>query len=192
MASKNNSKILHEIRVTKSKKLLNKRLNGDKYGRGKLPEKWKFLIDAPFKISHKCCDKLKKEPIKKYEKKTGRKGVLGILAQESFQRRITWYKNGCNSFTSSRPISNPLSFWLFKDIWKYIKVKNLPYCNIYDKGLLSTGCIFCMFGMHKEKAGLFYKNKFQLLRELHPKKYEYCMNTLGLKKVLLYSKIYYF
>lgn len=29
---------------------------------------YKFLIDAPFRISHKCCDVMKKSPSKKYER----------------------------------------------------------------------------------------------------------------------------
>ena len=34
---------------------------------------YKFLLDAPFRISHKCCDVMKKKPAKKYEKETGRR-----------------------------------------------------------------------------------------------------------------------
>ena len=30
--------------------------------------KWRFLVDAPFKMSHRCCDIMKKHPVKKYEK----------------------------------------------------------------------------------------------------------------------------
>ena len=38
----------------------------------RLAEKWKYLIDAPFKISNRCCDVLKKNPIKDYEKISGK------------------------------------------------------------------------------------------------------------------------
>lgn len=31
---------------------------------------YKFLINSPFKISHKCCDIMKKNPFKQYEKKS--------------------------------------------------------------------------------------------------------------------------
>lgn len=34
--------------------------------------KYKFLIGAPFLISHKCCDAMKKKPSKKYEKQQKR------------------------------------------------------------------------------------------------------------------------
>lgn len=67
--SKETAQKIREVRTTKSEKLKNKRLYGDEYGNGKLSEKWKFLINAPFKISDRCCYIMKKEPVKKYEKK---------------------------------------------------------------------------------------------------------------------------
>jgi len=191
VVSKSNAQILHEIRTTKSKKLLNKRMNGDAKGNGKLPEKWKFLIKAPFKISHKCCDILKKNPSKKYEKDTGNKGMLGTMAVESRQRTFTYLQNGCNSFTSNRPISTPIGFWTFQDIIEYIKKYNIKYSNIYktDKNRRGTGCMFCLFGIHLEPTGFIYKNRFQKMKLTHPKHYKYCMNNLKLRKVLKYLKI---
>ena len=52
--SKENSQKIYEARTTKSDKLRNKRINGQD-GKGALPEKWHFLLNAPFKISHMCC-----------------------------------------------------------------------------------------------------------------------------------------
>lgn len=34
-------------------------------------KKWNYLIDAPFKISSKCCDIMKKKPFHDYMKKHG-------------------------------------------------------------------------------------------------------------------------
>ena len=75
--SKEQSQYIYDCRHTKSCKQLNIRLNGNKSGRGCVSNKWKFLIDAPFKISNKCCDIMKKNPSKEYEKRTGRKPYLG-------------------------------------------------------------------------------------------------------------------
>ena len=50
-------------------------------------EKWGFMLDAPYKISNQCCDVMKKRPIKRYEKETGRKSFVGTLACESMLRR---------------------------------------------------------------------------------------------------------
>ena len=52
--SKEQSQFLHELRATKSEKLRNIRLNGNKSGQGKVSAKWTYLISAPFKISHNC------------------------------------------------------------------------------------------------------------------------------------------
>lgn len=75
-------------------------------------EKWQFLLEAPFKISSKCCDVMKKKPVKKYEKETGRKAIVGLMACESVLRRTQYMKRGCNAFDGNRPISTPIAFWL--------------------------------------------------------------------------------
>ena len=196
-----------------------KKLNGELLDKnGKLStyniSKWKFLLDAPYDISHKCCDVMKKRPAKTYEKTTGRKAIIGTLASESTLRKTQWVKYGCNAFESKRPTSQPLSFWTEQDILSYIKQFNVPYCSVYgdivpdDEGTLlkttgcdRTGCIFCMFGCHLEKE----PNRFQRLKETHPRQYEYCISGgemvdgkwqpskegLGLGKVLDYINVKY-
>jgi 3'-phosphoadenosine 5'-phosphosulfate sulfotransferase (PAPS reductase)/FAD synthetase len=164
--------------------------------------KWKFLLNADFPVSNKCCDVMKKKPAKQYEKETGRKALIGTLAVESKLREQVWVKQGCNAFEANRPTSQPLSFWTEQDILHYIKKYNVPYCSVYgdivvdngdeapeqlniidylqcwdeqDKlkttGRDRTGCIFCMFGCHLEKE----PNRFQRLKETHPRQYEYCI-----------------
>lgn len=71
--------------------------------------KWRPLIDAPFGVSHKCCDVMKKQPAKLYEKETGRKPFIGTMACESALRRTRWIRYGCNAFGANRPTSQPLS-----------------------------------------------------------------------------------
>lgn len=169
-------------------------------------EKWKFLLDAPFGASHKCCDVMKKKPAKAYGKATGRMPIIGTLAAESKLRFQKWLYEGCNAFDSKRPTSQPLSFWTEQDILHYIKKYDVPYCSVYGdiqvkrtvdndrviegqinlidylqcyepedqletSGCDRTGCIFCMFGCHLEKA----PNRFQRLKQTHPRQYEYCI-----------------
>lgn len=197
---------------------------------------WKYLLDAPCNISHECCDVMKKKPSKKYEKETGRKPILGTMANESRLRKSKWIKSGCNAFELKRPTSQPLSFWTDQDMLHYIKEFNLPYCSVYGDividekvdgenvlegqmnmidylgchtqedrlkttGCDRTGCIFCMFGCHLEKE----PNRFQRLKETHPKQYKYCISGgemvdgkwqpskegLGLGKVLDYIGVKY-
>ena len=172
--------------------------------------KWIPLRDSGIPVSYKCCDVMKKNPVKKYEKKTGRKPILAVMAEESKLREDAWIKNGCNAFESSRPKSNPMSFWTEQDVLHYIKKYNVPYCPVYGEikvkphgdiagqidmvedilqttGCTRTGCMFCMFGCHLEKE----PNRFQRMKQTHPKQYEYCMNQLGLKEVLEYIGVPY-
>lgn len=93
--------------------------------------RYDFLFDAPFDISHKCCDAMKKKPAKQYEKSSGRKPILGTMASESRLRYTKWLQHGCNAFDSKRPTSQPLSFWTEQDVLHYIKEFNVPYCPVY-------------------------------------------------------------
>jgi len=178
--SKENAQKIEEIRNTHSDKLRNKRLYGDAKGNGKLSEKWKYMIEADFKISAKCCNVMKKSPIKAYEVRTKRVPFVGTMACDSSLRKTSYLKNGCNSFDSKRPMSTPLGFWEEDDIWEYVHKHNIKYSPIYDKGYTRTGCMFCMFGVHLEKG----ENRFQLMKKTHPKQYDYCINKLGCGKVL--------
>ena len=168
-------------------------------------ETWAFMLDAPFKISSYCCDVMKKRPVKKYGKQTNRKPFVATLASESRLRYQKWLQMGCNAFESNTPISQPMSFWTEQDILHYIKKFNVPYASVYGDivvdepqnidyvsgqitiydvledyegaklkttGCTRTGCIFCMFGCHLEKE----PNRFQKLKETHPRQYEYCIN----------------
>lgn len=215
------------------------KLNGQAVDKDGNPSKYnvsqyKYLLDAPYNISHQCCNVMKKAPAKKYEKETGRKPILGTMAVESRLRYQKWIQHGCNAFDSDRPTSQPLSFWTEQDILHYIKKYNVPYCSVYGDivvnqseytalgqiniidylgcydetdlltttGCSRTGCIFCMFGCHLEKS----PNRFQRLKETHPRQYDYCINGgeyndqgiwqpskdgLGLGKVLDYINVKY-
>lgn len=156
------------------------RLNGKHdYGNH---SKYKYLLNAPFKISDKCCLELKKKPFKIYEKETGLKPFIGTMASEGGQRLSAYLKVGCNAFESKRPISQPIGFWTEKDIQDYIKQYNIKICDVYNMGYKRTGCMYCMFGCTTKD----HKQKFEMMKETHPKIYDYCMNKLELMKVLEY------
>ena len=188
VVSKEVSQRIYEIRNTKSEKLRKIRLEGynNKFHSGRLPFKWRYLIDAPFKISHKCCFFLKKDISYRFEKQTGLAPYLGEMAVNSIARKQKYLKEGCNNFKSKRPQSLPLGFWEEADVWEYIKQFKLPYSKIYDMGYQNTGCVFCMFGVHLDKF-----NKFQQMKTTHPKLYNYCINKLGCGEVLDYLNVPY-
>ena len=156
--------------------------------------KYKYLLDAPFRISHKCCDVMKKKPSKEYEKVHNSKVIIGTMAEESRLRKTKWIKSGCNAFEEKIPTSQPLSFWTEQDILHYIKMNNLKIADIYgdivytdDDGMLydndlfndymqltttgakRTGCVFCMFGITQDT------DRFLRLKADEPQKYDYVM-----------------
>lgn len=179
--SKEQALYLYELRNSRSEQLKQKRIYGDEKGRFKISNKWLYLKDADFKISHHCCNIMKKYPFKKYEKESMRKPYVGSMAEESSLRLSSYIKFGCNAFESSRPMSKPLSVWLEQDVLEYIVNNKLDYASVYgeimsDKdncyictGAERTGCIFCAFGAHLDAE----PNRFQKLKETHPRQYDY-------------------
>lgn len=148
--------------------------------------KYAYLLDAPFKISEYCCNVLKKTPSKKYFKKTGRGQYIGTRNDESQRRKTSYELLGENRY-GKEPKSNPLSIWTREDVKEYIRLNNLEYCVLYDRGYERTGCMFCMFGAHLEDT----PNRFQIMKRTHPKQWLYCMKPtdkggLGLAEVLEY------
>lgn len=200
--SKENSQYLYDIR-TGTKYMRNRRLNGDSEGRFKLPAKYHYLIDSPFKISHMCCNVMKKEPVKRFEKETGKKAIIGTMAEESNLRQQSYLKNGCNAFDSKRPISTPLGFWKQQDILQYIHENKIQIASVYGEIITQTdllgnityqttkcdrtGCVFCAFGSHLEPS----PNRFEQLKETHPKLHNYCINKLGMGEVLDFIGVKY-
>lgn len=142
---------------------------------GKVSDRWKFLITAPYDTSNRCCDILKKKPAASYCKRTGRHPILGTMASESDLRRSEYIRRGnCNTF-GEKPRdgfrSTPLAIWLDTDIWDYIKLRNLDICKVYLKGCKRTGCVGCGFGCYNKND-----ERFRILMKLYPKYYDMIMN----------------
>lgn len=200
--SKETATKIQEIRTTKSQKLLDLRL-GNTEGRkmGVLPQKYRYLIDAPFKISGECCSHLKKQPFARYNKAHKEFAYVGIMAEESLLRQESYIRYSCNAFEQKNPQSRPLMFWTKQNVLQYLQKYNVDYCKavygdiVTDKntGLLKftganrTGCTFCMFGVHLEP----YPNRFQRMQTENPALYNYCINELNLKQVLEFCHIPY-
>lgn len=168
----------------------------DKKGNVSLYNKAKYepLLYADFKVSHMCCNVMKKKPLHGHEKRTGKKPITAQMAEESRLRMQKWLTNGCNGFNMKSPISNPMSFWTNQDVLQYIKQSGIAIASVYgdivtkdskgdryeetlcDCGKLCTtgaertGCMFCMFGAHSRGD-----NRFVKLKQTHPRQYEYCM-----------------
>lgn len=136
--------------------------------------RYNFLLFAPFNVSEKCCDEMKKKPLKDMKNP-----MTAMLAEESLLRQKNWRKFGCNAFDMERPKSSPMSFWTENDVLTYIHENGLEIAeaygkvipkndgidgqtNIYDylgdytgcqfctTGCKRTGCIFCLFGITQD------------------------------------------
>ena len=184
--SKEQSYYIYQLRTTKSDTLKKLRLEGGYKGKFKISDKWKPLLDADFKISNFCCDVMKKRPFKVFEKETGFKPIVGVMADES---RLRWQKymlGDCNEINSKHPTSHPIMFWSEQDILKYIKDNNIEIAKVYGDvveengtykttGCNRTGCMFCMYGLHLES----HPNRFERMKHTHPVQYDYIMNKLN-------------
>lgn len=186
--NKEQAQYIWEYRNTNSEKLKKIRWKGDRLGKNKIQKRWRFLRNAPFQISHKCCHHMKLKPAARIEKNYGLRPYVGVLADESQGRfKKALMRPACNVFDGKRPSSEPLLIWRESDVWDYIREREIPYCKIYDMGYKRTGCMFCMFGVHAEPE----PNRFQLMKKTHPKLYDYCINKLGLGEVMYYIGIDY-
>lgn len=196
--SKNVSRAVHDVKKMGNNCWFARSFDGRESGFYDY-RKYKYLIDSPFKVSNQCCEIMKKKPLKTYEKQSGNKPIIGTMACESQSRKVAWLHNGCNSFDSKKPKSQPMSFWTEQDVLEYLSITGIPYAPVYGDIVQDangkyrttkcnrTGCVFCGFGCHLEKE----PNRFQQLKVTHPKLWNYCMKSwddggLGMKEVLEY------
>lgn len=196
LVSKKQSKMIRVLQGGKTDKnanmhkLYDEGINskGQKAPSWKLAKKWRYLANQKdVKISDKCCDHLKKEPLDSYAKKTGFKRFDGMMAAEGGERAK---KTKCNVFDSKKPSSSPMLFWTTEDVIEYININKLRISTAYkwvknDKGERvepenRTGCAFCMFGVHLEKG----VNRFQKLYKRDHRMWDTAINKLGLSKPL--------
>lgn len=161
--------------------------------------RWKYVLSAPYKVSNKCCEIMKKRPAHRFTKLSGLMPIIGTMACESRQRKTEWLHNGCNAFNKKNPSSQPMSFWTEQDVLECLVKYEIPYSSVYGEikknekgewyttGYNRTGCMFCGYGCHLEKE----PNRFQMLKNTHPKVWDYCMKSvedggLGMREVLEY------
>lgn len=167
----------------------------------KLPQKWRKFIDSAVKCSEKCCFYLKKQPLQEYEKRTERTPIIAVLAEEGGTREHGYLDTGCNAFECSRPQSKPVGFWTHNDILMYLVLKeeaippeygDIVFEDTKEKVTKSdveqaikegkilkltttlekrTGCVCCTYGVTQENG----ENRFQRLKKLDPKRYNFCI-----------------
>lgn len=158
----------------------------------KLAKKWRFLINAPFKISNQCCYYMKETPLENWCKKNKYASIVATTTEESKARMDGYCKRGsCNSFEGTGD-SVPFSFWTKQDILRYIvehdieiseaygEIKQDKDGKYYTTGADRTGCPVCMFGMDKDGS----PNRFQRLYYEDNRRWQQVIFDWGYKEVL--------
>ena len=132
------------------------------------------LKDIEFKVSNKCCEELKKKPLKLYNKQNNIKmNLIGIRKAEGGIRSAQ-YKS-CIVYGDVHKYF-PLFHFTDEDIDTIIEIKNIKISDAYTKyGMKRTGCVACPFSKN-------WKEELEILKKYEPKKYEYAIKT--------YSRIY--
>lgn len=111
-----------------------------------------------------CCNKLKESS------GGGSVVVTGVRKQESVKRakrneiEISGHKysNVYDQFNADKEklmscvsgkdkfIINPIINWSYRNIWDFIKLNNMEYCELYDAGYTRIGCMFCPMNSYKK------------------------------------------
>lgn len=149
-----------------------------------LSHKWLHLFElVDFPVSQKCCDEYKKKPAKKLKLNP----IIGTRVTESAVRKNAWKKSGCNSYSMDykHGISRPISLWTDEDVDRYVKDHDVPLSDLYTQyEAKRTGCIICPYGAHLEN-----NSRFELLKKLEPKRYQYFMDHTRLPDILALSGV---
>lgn len=150
-----------------------------------LANKWLHFLDPDLfdlPISHLCCTEFKKKPGKKLKMNP----IVGTRIEESEGRKTAWKKSGCNTYSIdyTHGVSKPISLWRDHDVDQFVKQENIALSEIYTQYQQKrTGCVICPYGAQSKED-----TRFDLLRKLEPKRYEYFMTT-PLKRILALSNV---
>lgn len=121
----------------------------------KCPDKlmYQFTDEFELKISDRCCYELKKHPIQRYEKESGRNiSILGLRMGEGGQRAN---HNGCVVFDKNHSLKKfkPLNPCNDNFIKWYIQINDIKLCKLYYSpfNFHRTGCKGCPYSINLQE-----------------------------------------
>ena len=89
-----------------------------------------------------CCRDLKITPLKRAVSDLGLAVLVsGVRGDENEERRDRPVREQRSD--PDHILVHPLLHWSEMDIWSYHVQENLPYCELYDQGYRSLGCMPC-------------------------------------------------
>lgn len=86
-----------------------------------------------------CCSLYKEASIPRYFSAK----IIGVRASESIRRAKLWKEVVPDFRNKKRQIICPIVEWGERDVWNFIKDRELSYCSLYDEGFTRLGCIGC-------------------------------------------------
>ena len=116
-----------------------------------IPKLLKYQLEekCDIKISNLCCDKLKKEPIHKWEKQNHRTiAITGMRKEEGGTRKLI---SGCVLTDKNGKLKKFHPLLVVDDDWEnwLIESKNISICNLYKPpyNFNRTGCKGCPYSL---------------------------------------------
>lgn len=113
--------------------------------------RYQFTEDFKIPVSQKCCDRLKKEPIKKWQKENNRPtAIIGIMASEGGEREhaqcFAFKKGKFKAFQPLAPLTKEWEDW-------YIEKFDVRLCELYypPYNFIRTGCKGCPFNLRLQQ-----------------------------------------
>lgn len=110
--------------------------------------RYQFTPDFSLKISKKCCDKLKKEPLNLWMKQNNKYfTITGMRADEGGSRNnISCFNLKNKKFHPLAVVTNEWEEW-------FIKTYNIKICDIYNPSynFIRTGCKGCPFAINLQQ-----------------------------------------
>lgn len=119
------------------------------------------------RVSNKCCKYTKKEPLRLYEKESGRKAIIGTRGSESITR-----KNAYRTCLSKKGKFSPMFDFtdeMIELLYEYWKIDIPSVYKVLDR----TGCIGCPYGYHGKKLTLTE------LSMVSPSQRKYAIDSFG-------------
>ena len=113
--------------------------------------KYQFNPDYPLKISDKCCQRMKEDPLRKWQRENKKSiSILGLMREEGGRRAFAEcvvFTNG--KLTSFQPLAKVTHEWEHWFIEKY----KIPLCSLYYEpyNFERTGCKGCPFASNLQR-----------------------------------------
>lgn len=94
----------------------------------------------------------KQESVRRAKRKEVSTNIKGKRIEENFDQ---WSGHEENMTTcvsgKDKILLSPILYWSEQDVWEFLKINNIPHCELYDKGYKRIGCICCPMSSNKQK-----------------------------------------